>query len=104
MSSSLSKELREKYNVRSLPVRKDDEVQIVRGRFKGRKGKVTACYRKKFVIHVDKVVREKVNGQSVNVGIHPSSTQIVNLKLDKSRLAILERKNRANNANKGKNE
>ena len=26
MSASLSKELRQKYNVRSLPIRKDDEV------------------------------------------------------------------------------
>jgi hypothetical protein len=28
MSAPLSKELREKYNVRSIPVRKDDEVQV----------------------------------------------------------------------------
>ena len=28
MSSPLSKELRQKYNVRSIPIRKDDEVQV----------------------------------------------------------------------------
>ena len=28
MSAPLSKELRQKYNVRSMPVRKDDEVQV----------------------------------------------------------------------------
>lgn len=28
MSSPLSKEMRTKYNVRSLPIRKDDEVQV----------------------------------------------------------------------------
>lgn len=28
MSSPLSKELRQKYNVRSMPIRKDDEVQV----------------------------------------------------------------------------
>lgn len=28
MSAALSKELRVKYNVRSMPVRKDDEVQV----------------------------------------------------------------------------
>ena len=32
MSSPLSKELRQKYNVRSIPIRKDDEVQVNRGR------------------------------------------------------------------------
>merc|ERR1712096_179403 len=31
MSAPLSKELRTKYGVRSMPVRKDDEVQVVRG-------------------------------------------------------------------------
>ena len=28
MSSPLSKELRQKYNVRNMPIRKDDEVQV----------------------------------------------------------------------------
>jgi large subunit ribosomal protein L26e len=28
MSSPLSKDLRQKYNVRSMPIRKDDEVQV----------------------------------------------------------------------------
>jgi len=31
MSAPLSKELRVKYNVRSMPVRKDDEVQVIYG-------------------------------------------------------------------------
>lgn len=30
MSAPLSKELRQKYNVRSMPIRKDDEVQVSR--------------------------------------------------------------------------
>ena len=29
MSSAMSKELRQKYNVRSMPIRKDDEVQVL---------------------------------------------------------------------------
>ncbi|KAG9512381.1 hypothetical protein KCU79_g23826, partial [Aureobasidium melanogenum] len=62
MSAPLSKELREKYNVRSIPIRKDDEVTIVRGSNKGREGKVTSVYRLKWVIHVDRVAREKSNG------------------------------------------
>lgn len=41
MSSSLSKELRAKHGAKSIPVRKDDEVLIVRGKYKGREGKVT---------------------------------------------------------------
>lgn len=95
MSAPLSKELREKYNVRSLPVRKDDEVMVVRGSFADREGKITQCYRKKYVIHVERVTREKANGQSVSVGINASNVVITKLKLDKDRKALLERKNRA---------
>ncbi|CDO68330.1 hypothetical protein BN946_scf184799.g57 [Trametes cinnabarina] len=94
MSSSLSKELRAKYNTRSIPIRKDDEVRIVRGKYKGREGKVTQVYRKKWVIHVDRVQRDKSNGASVPIGIHPSKVVVINLKLDKDRRAILERKDR----------
>jgi len=121
MSSSLSKELRGKYNVRptlfrsvqtfaviltiltgyssslqtrSIPVRKDDEVRIVRGKYKGREGKVTQVYRKKWVIHIDRVQRDKSNGSSVPIGVHPSNVVVTSLKLDKDRRAILERKDR----------
>ncbi|KAG6888891.1 60S ribosomal protein L26B [Termitomyces sp. T32_za158] len=92
MSSSLSKELREKYHARSLPVRKDDEVRIVRGKYKGREGKVTQVYRKKWVIHVDRVQRDKSNGNTALIGIHPSNVVITTIKLDKDRRAILDRK------------
>jgi len=37
-------------------------VRVVRGTFKGKEGKVVQVYRKKWVIHIDKVVRDKVNG------------------------------------------
>ncbi|RMX67679.1 hypothetical protein DD238_000632 [Peronospora effusa] len=95
MSAPLSKELQNKYNVRSLPIRKEDEVIIVRGSQKSREGRVTAVYRKKFVIHVERVVREKANGASVPIGIDASKVVITKLKLDKDRKKILERKNRA---------
>ena len=42
MSAPLSKDLRTKYSVRSMPVRKDDEVIVTRGHYKGQQtGKVT---------------------------------------------------------------
>ena len=102
MSAPLSKELRAKYNVRAMPVRKDDEVIVKRGTFKGREGKVTACYRLKWVIHIDKVNREKANGSTVAVGIHPSNVEISKLKLTHHRKAILERKDRSTKSDKGK--
>ena len=77
--------------VRSIPIRKDDEVTIVRGSNKGREGKVTSVYRLKYVVHIERVSREKSNGQSVPIGIHPSKCLITKLKLDKDRESILER-------------
>ncbi|CAH9111345.1 unnamed protein product [Cuscuta europaea] len=92
MSSTLSADMRSKYNVRSLPVRKDDEVTVMRGTYKGREGKVVQVYRKKWVIHIERITREKVNGSTVNVGIHPSNVVITKLHLDKDRKSLIERK------------
>ncbi|GFP90287.1 60S ribosomal protein l26-1 [Phtheirospermum japonicum] len=77
MSAPISGDLRSKYNVRSMPVRKDDEVQV---------------YRKKWVIHIERITREKVNGSTVNVGIHPSKVVVTKLRLDKDRKSLLDRK------------
>ncbi|KAF8456891.1 translation protein SH3-like domain-containing protein [Terfezia claveryi] len=103
MSATLSKELRDKHGVRSIPIRKDDEVHIVRGDHEGKDGKVTSVYRLKYVIHIERVTDEKANSQSVPVGIHPSNVVITKLKLDKDREAILERKGgKRKEAEKGK--
>lgn len=58
-------------------------------------------YRKKWVIHIERVTREKVNGASVAIPIHPSKVVVTKLKLDKDRKALLERKDRSA-ADKGK--
>merc|ERR1712182_147065 len=102
MSAHLNKELIQKYHVKSMPIRKDDEVIVVRGINKGREGKVIQVYRKKYVIHIERVTREKSNGSTVNVGIHPSNVMITKLKLDKDRRAILDRKDTSKAAEKGK--
>ncbi len=79
-----------------MPIRKDDEVLVVRGNFKQREGKVTAVYRRKYVIHVERCTKDKANGQTVQVGIDPSNVVITKIKMDKCRQAILNRKNRDN--------
>ncbi|CAO2577559.1 60S ribosomal protein L26 [Lemmus lemmus] len=95
MSFPLSKELRQKYN--------DDEVQVVRGHYKGQQiGKVVQVYRKKYVIYIERVQREKANGTTVHVGIHPSKVVITRLKLDKDRKKILERKAKSRQVGKEK--
>jgi large subunit ribosomal protein L26e len=90
------------HQVRAVPIRKDDEVTVVRGNYKGREGKVVQVYRKKWVIHIERITREKVNGATVNVGIDPSKVVITKLKIDKDRKALLERKSGGPEAGKGK--
>merc|ERR1712196_601973 len=102
MSAHLNKEQSQKYHVKSMPIRKDDEVIVVRGSNRGREGKVIQVYRKKYVIHIERVTREKSNGSTVNVGIHPSNVMITKLKLDKDRRAILDRKDTTKELAKGK--
>jgi len=94
LSAPLSKELREKYHVRSVPVRKGDRIEVTRGTFKGREGKITQVYRKRWVIHVERLTREKANGQTVHIGIDASKVVIKDLFLDKDRRNLLDRKAR----------
>ncbi|CDW71975.1 60s ribosomal protein l26 [Stylonychia lemnae] len=94
MSSHLNKELRTKYDVRSIPVRKGDVVKVMRGTGKGREGKVLTVYRKKWAVHVEKLTKEKSNGTQVQIPVHASNLLITQLKIDKNRKAILERKKR----------
>merc|ERR1712174_182760 len=96
MSSNLSKELQARHGVRSMPIRRDDEVMVVRGMYKTREGKVVACYRKKFMVHVEGIKREKANGATVNVGLNASNLVITKLKMDKDRKSLLDRKSKFN--------
>ena len=81
MAARLSKDLTKKYNVRSIPIRKGDEVKIVRGSFKTKSGKVTTVYRKKWCIYVEKITKDKPSGQSYNIPIDPSNCIITNLNI-----------------------
>ncbi len=91
MSVHLSKELREKYNKRAVPVRKGDTVKVLRGEFRGIQGKVINVDRKRKRIFIENVTRKKVDGSTVNVPIHVSNVMITQLNLDdKYRKTLLE--------------
>jgi large subunit ribosomal protein L24 len=93
LSANLSKELREKYGKRSLPLRKGDEVLVMRGTFSKKKGKVVSVNLKLAKVSVEGVQRQKKDGTKVNAYFHPSVLQIHALALDdKYRLEALNRK------------
>ena len=100
----MSPELRKKHGIRSLPVRKDDEVQILNGNLKGTKGKISQVYRLRNCIYLESVSKNKKNGTAIRVPIHPSNVRLTTLKLTKDRENLIDRKRagRADGKNKGK--
>lgn len=51
------------------------------GHYKGQQvGKVVQVYRKKFVIYIERIQREKASGATVYVGIHPSKVSLIRYK------------------------
>jgi len=92
-SAHLSSDLKKKHSTNAVPVRMGDTVRIMRGDRKGFEGKVTKVERKGFRIFVEGVTREKVDGTSIPIPIHPSKVMIINLNLeDKWRREALKRK------------
>lgn len=85
ISAHLSKELREKYKRRSLPLRKGDEVEVMRGKFKGMKGKVTKVDLKNYRVYVEGVTIRKTDKTTRLAPIHPSKLRIINLNLEDKR-------------------
>ena len=73
-------------------IKRGDEVKILKGKFKGKKGKVVQVYRRRSIIHVDKITREKQNGQSVFWPIRPSYCVIEKLLENKDRKKTIERR------------
>jgi large subunit ribosomal protein L24 len=101
-AAHLSPELRATHIVKSLPVRSGDTVRVMRGDRKGFEGKITRINLKKYRIYVEGLTREKVDGTTIFVPVHPSKVMVTRLNLDdKWRKKILERKQQAHKKPKG---
>jgi len=97
VSATLSKELRKKYNKRSISLRKGDEVEVITGEFKKKTGKIRKVDLKKLKIYIDGITRKKVDGTDIQVPFHPSNLKIINLNIeDEKRLKSLKRKEKEN--------
>ena len=79
IGAALSKQLRQKYQRRSIRVVKGDTVKILRGEYKGIDWKVTKISLKKNSIAVEGVQREKLKGGKIDLYIHSSNTVITSL-------------------------
>jgi large subunit ribosomal protein L24 len=87
LSVNLSKPLRKKVNKRNIVVRKGDIVKIMRGKFKGKSGKVEKVLIKYEKVYIEKISVKKSDGSQSNVPLKPSNLQIIELKEDKKRFA-----------------
>lgn len=81
MSSALSGELRDRYDTRSIPVKEGDEVEVMRGSFKGHIDKVARVDRRNMKIYVENVTVQKADESKEPFGIHPSNLRITKLDL-----------------------
>lgn len=82
LAGHLSERLRKELGTRSIPLRKNDLVKVVRGSFKGKEGKIIRLDRVKGKIFVEKIVRKKSDGAEFEVAIDPS--KIIVRELDSS--------------------
>ncbi|TAL47617.1 50S ribosomal protein L24 [archaeon] len=93
LAAHLSKELRQTYKRRSMPVRKGDEVQIMRGTHAGKTGKISRVDMKGYKVYIEGITDKRTVGTDVQIPIHPSKLKLTTLVLDDAlRRKVLQRK------------
>jgi len=80
--STLTDDLREQYDRRSIRVIKGDTVRVMRGEYTGIEGKVEKVNTRRGTLSIEGVQREKVRGGNVKVQIHSSNVRVSGLNLD----------------------
>ena len=92
VSAHLSEVLRGRFGKRSLPLRKGDEVKVMRGSDKGFKGKIERIDLKEGKVYIEGLNVKKVDGSEVLKPKNPSNLLITESKMeDKRRQMIVER-------------
>lgn len=81
----LSKDLRKKYALRTLGLKKGDKVKITRGGFKGKIGKIERIDLKKRKIYITGIEKTKKDGGKTFNPIEPSNVIIQELELKDTR-------------------
>ncbi len=92
VSANLSKDLRKKQGKRSIPLRKGDIVKIMRGKFKGKKEKITEIKLKTQKIFIEGIQIKKKDGSKTSVPLKPSILQIIELNTEDRKRKITRTK------------
>jgi len=97
LSAHLSKDLRKKHGIRSLPVRVGDEATVMRGSFAGKKGKILSVNRVKGMVILENINRQKKDGTKIGAPLRPSKLMLTSITTeDRRRLETKEKKNASN--------
>jgi len=76
---NLAKPLRKTVGKRNIQIRKDDKVKIMRGKFKGKEGKVLSVNIKHGKIYVEGIQVTKMDNSKANVPLKASNLQIIEM-------------------------
>jgi len=89
--ATLSGDLRDTYNQRSVRVNEGDTVEVLRGDYAGEEGDVVRVDLKDAVVHVEEVTLETADGEEVPRPLDASNLRVTSLDLaDSKREARLE--------------
>ena len=80
--ATLSEDLRERYDTRSVIVNEGDTVEVLRGDFAGEEGEVLDVDLKQAGVHVEGVTQEKADGEEVPRRLDASNLRVTKLDLD----------------------
>jgi large subunit ribosomal protein L24 len=80
--ATLSDDLREEYDTRSVTVNAGDTVEVLRGDYAGEEGEVIEVDLKKGVVHVEDVTQETAEGEDVPRPLDASNLRVTDLDLD----------------------
>ena len=85
LTVNLTKDLRTKYKIRNIGIRKKDKVKLLRGQFKKKTGVVSKINVKKCKVYVEGIEQVRKDGTKSFYPLTPSNLQIIELNLDDKR-------------------
>jgi large subunit ribosomal protein L24 len=75
--ASVSNDLKATTGKKTMRVKKNYQVEVLRGENKGKKGKVTRVILKTCKIYIDGVTTNKADGKEANIPLDPSNVRII---------------------------
>lgn len=82
VSANVSPELRDELNTRSIPLRRGDQVRVMRGDKSGQEGIISNIDRENEKVYVNGVEIERNDGTVKNAPLRPSNLQITAMNVD----------------------